>query len=140
MLAGQSDGATAAAFAALTDPIGACGGSRVAGVVAFSADPVPVRPGATATVLAVTGSADEVNPPAHTRALFDEAPLPAYLLTSRGDDHLQPSTDSPHRSAIDAVVIDYLRATLLSDPEARVRIVADARGPGLELEQRSRPA
>jgi dienelactone hydrolase len=138
VLAGQSDGATAAAFAALADPLGACGGPPVAGVVAFSADPVPVRPGATATVLAVTGSADEVNPPAHTRALFDEAPVPAYLVTSSGDDHIQPSTDSTHRTAIDAVVIDYLRATMLGDQGARARLVGDARRPGLLLEQRSR--
>ena len=139
-LAGQSDGATAAAFAALTDPVGRCGGPPVAGVVAFSADPVPVRPGAAATVLAVTGSADTVNPPAHTRALFDEAPPPSYLLTSAGDDHLQPSTDSPHRQAIDSVVVDYLRMTLLGDRAAAVRLLTDAHRPGLHLERRSRAA
>ena len=138
VLAGQSDGATAAAFAALTDPVGACGGPRVAGVVAFSADPVPLRPGATATVLAVTGSADEINPPAHTRALFDEAPLPAYLLTSAGDDHLQPSTDSSHQLAIDSVVIDYLRATLLGDRAAASRMLTDANRPGLHLEAKAK--
>jgi len=135
-LGGQSDGATAAAFAALTDPAGACGGPPVAAVVAFSARPATVRPGAQATVLAVTGSADSVNPPAFTRALFSAAPSPAYLLTSGGDGHLAPSTTSPHRAAIDAVVVDLLRATLDHDSSARSRLAVDAAQPGLTLESR----
>ena len=133
-LGGQSDGATSAAFAALTDPAGACGGPPVAAVVAFSARPVTVRAGADATVLAITGSADPVNPPANTRALFSAAPAPAYLLTTAGDGHLAPSTTSPHRAAIDAVVVDLLRATLDHDPAARSRLAIDAAQPGLTLD------
>jgi dienelactone hydrolase len=135
-LAGQSDGATAAAFAALSDPAGTCGGSTVAAVVAFSANPVPVRPGARAAVLAITGSADTVNPPARTRALFAEAPSTAYLLTSLGDSHLGPSTTSPRHGAIAAVVVDFLRATLLDSTSARRRLATDARQPGLQLASR----
>jgi dienelactone hydrolase len=135
-LGGQSDGATSAAFAALTDPAGTCGGPAVAAVVAFSARPVTVRPGADATVLAVTGTADPVNPPANTRALFSAAPAPAYLLTTAGDGHLAPSTTSPHRAAIDAVVVDLLRATLEHDSSARSRLAVDAARPGLTLDTR----
>ncbi len=108
-LAGQSDGATAAAFAALSDPAGTCGGPPVVAVVAFSSNPVPLRSGADAAVLAITGSADTVNPPARTRALFDEAPSMAYLLTSLGDSHLGPSTTSPRHGEI-AAVVDRLPA------------------------------
>jgi len=136
VLAGQSDGATAAAFGALTEPAGACGGPAVAGVVAFSVDPVPVRAGATASVLAITGTADEVNPVAHTVALYAAAPRRAFLLLSAGDGHLAPSTDSPHARAIATVVVDYLDATLHDDRGAAARLVVDARVPGLTLEQR----
>ncbi len=103
-LAGHSDGATAAAFAALSLAAGTCGGPRVAAVVAYSARPVPRRAGATAPVFAVTGSADVTNPPSQTRALFAEAPTPSYLLTSAGDDHAAPPTTSPRRDAIAAAV------------------------------------
>ena len=132
-LAGQSDGATAAAFAGLSDRPGTCGGPTVAAVVAFSSDPVPVRPGASAAVLAITGTADEVNPPIRTRALFAEAPSTAYLLTSLGDSHLGPSTTSPRHAEIATVVVDFLRATLLDSTRARWRLVADAQRPGLDL-------
>ena len=56
-LAGHSDGATAAAYAALSLPAGTCGGPPVEAVVAYSAKPVPIRAGASASVFAVTGSA-----------------------------------------------------------------------------------
>jgi fermentation-respiration switch protein FrsA (DUF1100 family) len=135
-LAGQSDGATAAAFAGLSDPAGTCGGPPVEAVVAFSSDPVPLGRGASAAVLAITGSADSVNPPAHTRALFEEAPSPAYLLSSQGDTHLGPSTTSPRHAEIAAVVVDFLRSTMLDSPSARGRLVADAHHPGLELATR----
>ena len=135
-LAGQSDGATAAAFAALSDPVGACGGPPVAAVVAFSSNPVPRRAGADAAVLAITGSADAVNPPSHTRALYEEAPASAYLLTSLGDGHLAPSTDSPHHTEIAMVVVDFLRAALLDSTAARHQLVSDAHRPGLVLASR----
>ena len=63
-LAGHSDGATAAAFAALSLSAGTCGGPAVEAVVAYSAKPVPIRAGASASVFAVTGTADVTNPPA----------------------------------------------------------------------------
>jgi fermentation-respiration switch protein FrsA (DUF1100 family) len=136
VMAGQSDGATAAAFAALTEPVGACGGPPVAGVVAYSVDPVPVRAGASAPVLAITGTADQVNPLGHTEALYEAAPRPAFLLLSAGDGHLAPSTDSPHARAIATVVVDFLDATLREERDAWSRLVADARAPGLSLERR----
>ena len=108
----------------------------MAAVLAFSAKPVAVRPGAASTLLAITGTADAVNPPANTRALFMAAPPPAYLLTSAGDDHLAPSTTSPHRAAIDEVVTDFLRQTLDGDRLAGTHMLDDAAQPGLTLSSR----
>jgi dienelactone hydrolase len=134
-LAGQSDGATAAAFAALTST---CAGPPVGAVVAFSAKPAPLRPGFDAAsapaLLAVTGSADDVNRPANTRALFDELPHRAWMLTSLGEDHLTPSTDSPHLPTITAVAVDVLRGALDHDPAAVNQIADDATSSGLTLE------
>ncbi len=135
-LAGHSDGATAAAFAALSLSAGTCGGPAVAAVVAYSARPVPIRAGASASVFAVTGSADVTNPPSQTRALFAEAPIPSYLLTSIGDDHAGPPTTSPRRDAIAAAVVAFLDSVLLGDTAARTRITAAGTRPGLVLEQR----
>jgi len=141
-LAGQSDGATAAAFAALA--IGPCRPAvapPVGAVVAFSANPVPADAvdrglAAPPAVLAITGSADSVNPPSHTRALFEQWPAAAWLLASADDGHLAPSTDSTRRASIDSVVFDFLRGTLESDPAALERMSADASVPGLSLERR----
>ena len=134
-LAGQSDGATAAAFAALTST---CAGPPVGAVIAFSAKPAPPRagldPATRPALLAVTGSADQVNPPGNTRALFDEFPARAWLLTLSGEGHLEPSTTSPHLDAVVAVAVDVLRSALADDPAAARRVAADAAGPGLTLE------
>ncbi len=142
-LAGQSDGATAAAFAALvTTRCSTATAVHVGGVVAFSANPVPAssvdpRLADPPALLAVTGSADTVNPASHTRALFDQWPADAWLLTVAGEGHLEPSTSSPHRAAIDAVVVDYLRGTLDGVPEAPARMAADAAVPDLTLDHRA---
>jgi len=139
-LAGQSDGATAAAFATLVPA--ACPGPAVTSVVAFSAKPVagtaidPTVAAARPALLAVTGSADTVNPASNTETLYRQWPGPAWLLTSLGDSHLGPSTDSPRHTTITAVVIDFLRATLGADPMAEYAIAADAHLAGLTLAQR----
>ena len=135
-LGGHSDGATAAAFAALSLSAGTCGGPAVAAVVAYSAKPVPIRAGASASVFAVTGSADEINPPSQTRALFAEAPIPSYLLTSAGDDHAAPPTTSLRRDAIAVAVIAFLDAELLGDATARARLMTAGSRPGLVLDRR----
>ncbi|MEI7593975.1 MAG: hypothetical protein WCK41_12270 [Actinomycetes bacterium] len=146
-LVGQSDGATAAAFAVLgSDGCSVAPGVRAAiqpadisGVVAFSANPVPAA-GITAagrmagsSLLAITGGADRVNVPAHTMELFASWPGPAWLLTSIGDGHLSPATDSIHAAAIDAVVIDFLRGTVAAELSLTDRITADASVDGLTL-------
>ena len=135
-LAGHSDGATAAAFAALSLAPGTCGGPAVGRWWPTPPGPCRGRADASAPVFAITGSADATNPPSQTRALFTEAPTPSYLLISVGDDHAAPPTTSPRRDAIAAAVIDFLRAQLLGDATARDRITAAGAQPGLVLEQR----
>lgn len=134
-LAGQSDGATAAAYAALAST---CAGPSIGAVVAFSAQPSPIRPGLDPAdypaLLAVTGSVDDVNPPARTRALFDQFSQRAWLLIVTGEGHLAPSTDSPHLPDIIAVTVDVLRGALDGDPAANGQIPIDAARPGLSLE------
>jgi len=134
-LGGQSDGATAAAFAALTST---CAGPPVGAVVAFSAKPAPPRagldPSGYPALVAITGTADEVNPASETRALFDEFPTRAWLVSTIGEGHLEPSTTSPHLADIVAVIVDVLRAALYDDPTATNRIATDASGRGLTIE------
>ena len=134
-LAGQSDGATAAAYGALAST---CAGPSIGAVVAFSAQPSPIRTGLDPAdypaLLAVTGSVDEVNPPARTRALFDQFSQRAWLLTVAGEGHLTPSTDSPHLPTIIAVTVDVLRGALAGDTAANGQISIDAARPGLSLE------
>jgi dienelactone hydrolase len=139
-LVGQSDGATAAAFAALVPR--SCPSPPIAAVVAFSANPVPTADlGPTPSadppaLLTVTGTADAVNPPTHTRALYLQWPGPAWLLSSAGDGHLGPATDSPRHLQIATVVIDFLEAHLTGDAAAAARLDEAAATDGLTLEQR----
>ena len=139
VLAGQSDGATAAAYATLVGV--ACPGPPVAGVVAFSPNPVrsaDIDPAVAASgpaLLAITGSADTVNPASHTAALYRQWPGPAWMLTSAADTHLGPSTDSPRRAAITAVVIDFLEA-ISGHPAAGTTLAAHAQLDGLTLDRR----
>jgi dienelactone hydrolase len=139
-LAGQSDGASAAAFATLASAD--CPSPQIAAVVAFSAKPVPdaavtaAGRAAGAALLAITGSVDKVNVAANTAALYDSWPGSASMLTSAGDGHLAPSTDSPRHEAIASVVVDFLRGTVGSEPRVLTRVLIDADVTGLTLVQR----
>lgn len=135
-LAGQSDGATAAAFAAYS-PL-SCGATDVGAVVALSANDVPLaasRSAPSPTLLAVTGTADEVNPPSHTRALWSHVPAPAWLLTVDGGNHLSTFTTDTDRAGIDDVITEVLRLSLGADPDAGARL-ARLGGGRLHLQSR----
>jgi predicted dienelactone hydrolase len=65
---------------------------RVRAVVALAADAVPL-PGATGAgppLLLAHGSADRVTPPGESTALFARVPVPRWLVTLVGADHLPP--------------------------------------------------
>jgi len=129
VLAGHSDGATAAAAAAYASQ---CAGPAPSAVVALSPDDVPMsgayRFGAPPPLLAATGTADQINPIAHTLALWQHVPTAAWLLTVDGGSHLGTFTTDPDRRLVDAVIVDFVLAEVEHDATATARLSADARG------------
>jgi dienelactone hydrolase len=60
-------------------------------------------------LLAVQGSADRINPPVYSRALFQDATAPRYLLTLFHAGHLPPYTSNRRRLAlVERVSIAFL--------------------------------
>jgi pimeloyl-ACP methyl ester carboxylesterase len=85
-------------------------------------------------LLAVHGTADEVNPFAASQRLFADAPSPKYLVSVPGGSHLGPFiTDPVVRAAISTLVADFLRAELDGDTQAHERLPTDAKSGGLQL-------
>jgi hypothetical protein len=99
-------------------------------VVALSPDDVPMsgayRFGPPPPLLAVTGTADEINPIAHTLALWQHVPAPAWLLTVDGGSHLGTFTTDPDRKLVDAVIVDFVLAEVEHDTTATIRLSSDA--------------
>jgi len=129
VLAGHSDGATAAAAAAYTSH---CPGPPPRAVVALSPDDVAMtgayRFGAPPPLLAATGTADEINPVAHTLALWNHVPAPAWLLTVDGGSHLGTFTADPDRSRVDAIIVDFVLAVAEHDAAATARLASASTG------------
>jgi hypothetical protein len=136
VFAGHSDGATAAAAAAYASQ---CAGPPPRAVVALSSDDVALsgayRFGAPPPLLAATGTADEINPVAHTLALWNHVPTAAWLLTVDGGTHEGTFTSDPDRSRVDAVIVDFVLAEVEHDPAAAARL-ASAAGGRLHLRRR----
>ena len=64
-------------------------------------------------LLATQGLADTINPPPATRAFFELAPAPKYLLTLPGAPHLGPYTDEePQLRIVERVTIAFFDAYL----------------------------
>lgn len=115
--AGHSDGATAAAAAGYQAL--PCPGPRASGVVALSAQDIDITASSPLPVLlAVTGTADEINPEQNTRRLFAHVPSPAWLLTVDGGSHLGTFTDDPELPAIAEVVGRFVRDRRIATADA----------------------
>jgi hypothetical protein len=129
VLAGHSDGATAAAAAAYSSH---CPGPPPRAVVALSPDDVAMsgayRFGAPPPLLAATGTDDQVNPVTHTLALWNHVPAPAWLLTVDGGSHLGTFTTDPDRSRVDAIIVDFVLAEVEHDAAAAARLTSDPSG------------
>ena len=123
IVAGHSDGATAAAFAAYAST---CSDVPIRGVVALSPDDVPMtgalRFGRPAALLAMTGTADVINPLSHTEALYQHVSGPAWLVTIDGGSHLGTFTTDPDLAHISAIAADF--TIMVSDRDAYIRIRA----------------
>lgn len=119
--AGHSDGATAAAAAGYQAL--PCPGPRASAVVALSAQDIEITASPPLPVLlAVTGTADEVNPEQNTRRLFAHVPSPAWLLTVDGGSHLATFTDDPDLSGIVEVIGRFVRDRgIAATPATEVR-------------------
>ena len=119
VFAGHSDGATAAAAAGYSTTN--CPGPEPVVVLALSSDDVVVKAaarGSLPTLLAVTGTADEINPVSHTETLWLHVPGPAWLLTVQGGTHLGTFTTDPDRRRVDAVIAAFVLAHTVDAPAA----------------------
>ncbi|MBV8257730.1 MAG: hypothetical protein JO073_07920 [Actinobacteria bacterium] len=88
-VAGQSDGAMTAFATAYDRP---WRDPRVRAAIVLSGAQLGGRVEGGPPLLAVTGTADEINAPANTIALFDAVARPKFLLLLRGAPHLAPFT------------------------------------------------
>jgi len=136
ILVGHSDGATAAAFAGYAST---CSGVPVRAVVALSSDDVPMtgafRFGKPPALLAMTGTADAINPVAHTVALYRDVPGPAWLVTIDGGTHLGTFTTDPDRTRIDGMIADFVFMEVKPDAAAAARFT-DAVGGRIHVQSR----
>ncbi len=135
IMAGHSDGATAAAAAGYTT---SCSTAPVRAVVALSSDDVPMtgarRFGAPPPLLAMTGTADEINPLAHTFALYEHVAPPAWLVTIDGGHHLDTFTTDPDRARLDAMIATF--AFMVADGDLTSGPLAAETGGRVHLQAR----
>lgn len=69
--------------------------------------------GGTSPLLTIQGTADVVNPPELSKAIFHEAPAPKYLLWLRGADHLAPYTGrGRYERVVESVSLRFLERYL----------------------------
>jgi dienelactone hydrolase len=100
-------------------------GAKIPGVGGFDF-PRPSPP-----LLATQGTADTINPPSFTRAFFDVAPPPKYLLMMFAAAHLGPYTgEQPQLGVVERVTIAFLGGYLKGDAAALARIVPAGDVPG----------
>lgn len=105
-------------------------GAKLAGSTGFTF-PSPSPP-----LLAVQGTADATNLPRFTRAFYDEAPRPKYLLQLLGASHLSPYTvQQPQLAIVERVTIAFLRRYLNGVRGASRRIVAGGNVRGVSTIQ-----
>jgi pimeloyl-ACP methyl ester carboxylesterase len=91
--------------------------------------PMPSPP-----LLATQGTADPVHPAGLTRAFFELAPRPKYLLTLFGASHLAPYTDEqPQLGVVERVSIAFLDRYLKSATGSSRRMIAAGDRPGIAI-------
>lgn len=90
-------------------------------------------------LLATQGTADSINPPSFTRAFYEVAPPPKYLLTLFGASHLGPYTEQqPQLGIVERVTIAFLDRYLKDARRAAGRIAeaGDMSGTSLVTSER----
>ena len=81
-------------------------------------------------LLAIHGTADEVNPIGSSEQLYDDATGSKMLVTVQGGSHLGPFTTDAVEPTVAALVDDFLHAHLDGDAAAAARLPADSNVPG----------
>ena len=136
IVAGHSNGATAAAWAGYTST---CSTTPICAVVALSPDDVPMtgafRFGTPPVLLAMTGTADEINPVSHTLALYRHVPTPAWLVTVDRGSHLGTFTTDPDLPRIDGIIADFVFMVADRNASSRARL-EQAAGGRIHLQSR----
>jgi dienelactone hydrolase len=132
-VAGQSDGGETA-FATAYDA--GYRDRRVDAAVVLSGAQLPgvafAFPRPSPPLLAVQGTADRVNPPGFTYALYAAAPRPKFLLRLPGAGHLPPyTTEQPQLGVVERVTIAFLDRYLKHGPAAELERAANAPGVGV---------
>ncbi|MGZ4343000.1 MAG: alpha/beta hydrolase family protein, partial [Solirubrobacteraceae bacterium] len=100
-------------------------GAKLPGASGFTFPP-PSPP-----LLAVQGTADTTNLPRFTRAFYDEARRPKYLLQLLGASHLRPYTvQQPQLGIVERVTIAFLRRYLngVRSAFSKIETAGDVRG------------
>jgi dienelactone hydrolase len=101
-------------------------GAKIPGVSGFTF-PAPSPP-----LLATQGTADTINPPSFTRAFFDVAPPPKFLLELVGAPHLGPYTnEQPQLGIVERVTTAFLDRYVRGDRAAAHRMIGAGSVPGL---------
>ncbi len=133
-VAGQSDGGETALAVAYDRyfqdrRVGAAvilSGAKLPGIGGFSF-PAPSPP-----LLATQGTADTTNRPRFTKAFFDAAPPPKYLLRLIGAGHLGPYTnEQPQLGIVARVGIAFFNAYLKGRSGALGRMIAEGNVQGV---------
>jgi fermentation-respiration switch protein FrsA (DUF1100 family) len=135
---GQSDGAETAVAVAYSSLYR---DRRVRAAISLSGAELPggtyFQPGAP-PFLAVQGTADKINRPRYSYALFAAAHRPKFLLRLIGAGHLPPYTyQQPQLSIVERVTLDFLARYLRGDTRGvqRMRVDGDVLGKA-RLQQR----
>jgi dienelactone hydrolase len=110
-VAGHSDGGETA-LAASYDTC--CRDRRIGAAIVLAGAQLPIEGGRYLRahgppLLVAQGTADTINDPSETRALYDGAPTPKYLLWLHGADHLGPfTTVAPFEPVVRRLTIEFL--------------------------------
>jgi alpha-beta hydrolase superfamily lysophospholipase len=131
---GHSDGGVTAAGLAYNS---CCADHRIGAAVILSGAESDFAgswfPAGSPPLLAIHGTADEVNPFSSSQQLFDDASGSKDLVSVANGSHLGPFTTDSVRPAVSTLVADFLRAHLSRDAAAAARVVPDANVSGLQL-------
>jgi pimeloyl-ACP methyl ester carboxylesterase len=98
----------------------------------MAGQPVVPRLHSNPPLLVMQGSADVVNPPSNSVAVYDQAAPPRFLLTLIGAPHLPPfSGPSEWSATVEAVSVDFLNIYLAGLPPSGKGMAAEGDVAGI---------